>query len=364
MANEIAKVTLPNNKTYFFKDADARNRLDTLENLNTTAIRYRGTTEVNLRDGTNISPLTLSDGTELTPVSGDIVLTTGDPFNPSQAPREFIYDGTKWNEFGSTGSLKALAFKNSVTGSYKPEGTISGTFQGSSSTITLNFTPKGKIGETVSPTFVGTASIITVKGNINNATVSTKYTPAGEVSAPDFFGHQSELIVGERSGASSYTPSGTVDTPQIHIATTKTSVVGLQSAGTLPSFSMSVDSDQVLSFGFDAGELPTYETKEFISDINNIYSDPVYFHGNGARLATDYTPSGDINAPIFTGTEATLTATVTAPLQTMTANYIPVGSVTTPSFDGLPMSVTTSFSPNGSIQGLAFSGTTKTFSAN
>jgi hypothetical protein len=36
---------------------------------------------------------------------------------------EYVFNGTKWQEFGSTGSLKSLAFKDNASGNYTPIGT-------------------------------------------------------------------------------------------------------------------------------------------------------------------------------------------------------------------------------------------------
>lgn len=47
--------------------------------------------------------------------------------NSGSTPKEleYVFGITGWSEFGSTGSLKALAFKNNASGSYTPSGSVS-----------------------------------------------------------------------------------------------------------------------------------------------------------------------------------------------------------------------------------------------
>jgi hypothetical protein len=86
---------------------------------------------------------------------------------------EFLFNGTAWYELGSTGSLKALAFKDSATATYTPAGTVSQpTFDGDEMTSTGSYTPSGTVSQ---PTFSGTAGSVSVTG-----------TAAGTVSQPEF----------------------------------------------------------------------------------------------------------------------------------------------------------------------------------
>lgn len=71
--------------------------------------------------------------------------------------KEYVWNGSKWQEFGSTGSLKALAFKDSA----------SGTYVGTKSVAVTTKTTSNQTA-TVSPASSGTAT----------------YTPAGSVTIP------------------------------------------------------------------------------------------------------------------------------------------------------------------------------------
>lgn len=138
---DISKITLPNGGTYDIKDATARNSINTLQNTVTSGVMYRGVTTTPLKDGATTSPIsmvTTREGSpaQYTPKTGDLVIY-GD--------KEFIFaqvgDTSSWHEFGSTGSLKALAFKDNASGSYTPAGSVS------------------------QPTFTGNEGIVSVSGS-------------------------------------------------------------------------------------------------------------------------------------------------------------------------------------------------------
>lgn len=69
-------------------------------------MHYLGKTTTALSDNATTSPITV-DGSSIVPTSGDITIYSG---------REFIFDGQKWNEFGSTGSLGDMAFADTASG--------------------------------------------------------------------------------------------------------------------------------------------------------------------------------------------------------------------------------------------------------
>jgi len=69
-------------------------------------LHYLGVTTTALTDDSNTNPITIG-GKSVTAKTGDIVI---------YGKLEFVFSDTdnKWHEFGSTGSLKALAFKDSA----------------------------------------------------------------------------------------------------------------------------------------------------------------------------------------------------------------------------------------------------------
>lgn len=110
---DISKFVLPNGEAYDIKDAVARAAIGTISG----AMTYLGTTTTAISDGSTTNPITIG-GKSVTPTAGDVVI---------YGNSEYVWSDTesKWREFGSTGSLKALAFKDSASGSYTPAGTVS-----------------------------------------------------------------------------------------------------------------------------------------------------------------------------------------------------------------------------------------------
>lgn len=257
---DISKITLPSGTTYDIKDATARELIKTLG----SPTSYLGVTTTEITDGATTSPITIGDKS-ITPKAGDIV---------AYGSSEFVWSDTesKWREFGSTGSLKALAFKDSASAAYTPAGTIS------------------------QPTFTGT-----------KATISANYTPAGTVA------------ISEGTGTANYTPQGTVSAPTVTVTANTASIEPFGSAGTLPSFTASV-SGETLSLGFSAGTLPSAGTAVTVATgIKSATASVPTFTGTGAELkaaftgtagtaTAEYTPAGTVSKPTFTGTAATITA--------------------------------------------------------
>lgn len=107
----------------------------------------------------------------------------------------------------------------------------------------------------------------------------------------------------------------------------------------------------------ETGNITSYEDAEFIFN-GTIWQE----FGNMGALGdlaykdsanANYTPTGSVSQPTFSGSEMTATGSFT-PAGTIatgsgTANYTPSGSVSQPSFTGSEMTATGSFTPSGSI---------------
>ena len=163
---DISKITLPSGTSYDIKDATARELIESIQTSITGAMSYVGVTTTALTDGASTATIVIN-GANHTASAGDVAIYDD---------REFVFSGTVWNEFGSTGSLKALAFKDSASGSYTPAGTVS------------------------KPTFTGSSSNVTITASANS---SGNYTPAGTVSTPTFTGSSTQ-------SSGKFTPSGSV----------------------------------------------------------------------------------------------------------------------------------------------------------
>lgn len=114
---DISEITLPSGVTYDIKDATARNEISMLKGSGTGAMHYAGVTTTALANGSSTSPIKINEA-DYTPSNGDVVI---------YEQLEFVWSTSdkKWHEFGSTGSLKGLAFKDSASASYTPEGSVS-----------------------------------------------------------------------------------------------------------------------------------------------------------------------------------------------------------------------------------------------
>lgn len=122
--------------TLYIKDAEARENIQNIQNTLTGAMHYIGTSTTAITDGLEMVSGTAGDGQAAsitvdgivykkdTPGTSDsfVQLLAGDVVIYDQ--KEFVYNAvtSKWQEFGSSGSLKALAFKDTATGSFSVTG--------------------------------------------------------------------------------------------------------------------------------------------------------------------------------------------------------------------------------------------------
>lgn len=255
---DIKKITLPSGTTYDLRDS----RVDSIISQGT---RWVGVTTTAISDGSTTSTIVI-DGDSHSAEVGDIC---------SYNNMEFIWNGTKWQEFGSTGSLKALAFKDNASGTVAVPSTY---------------------------TFVGTPVSISVTGTTAGSISETKGTVT--VSKAD-------------SGEATYTPQGSVSAPTISVATagSTTSVTPFGSAGslpscTLPTYTVSNEILTITAGSFSAGTLPSGGTAVTVKTGDASYSaSSPSFTGTGARLVTD---SQVLTGASFSGSSMTSTGSVTA----------------------------------------------------
>lgn len=117
----LDSVQLPNDeKKYWIKDTEAREAIETLSN----ATHFLGVTTTALADGATTNPITI-DSKSVAAQSGDIVIyNAGTELAPEN--KEFIFNGTAWQEFGdpSIQNLGNMAYANTASTSYTPTGNI------------------------------------------------------------------------------------------------------------------------------------------------------------------------------------------------------------------------------------------------
>ena len=105
---EISQITLPSGTTYDIKDSVARSAI-------ASNITYVGVTTTALTDQATTNPIQVN-GESYTATKGNLVVYDH---------KEFLFDGTKWDELGDLTGLGDLAYKDSASGSYTPQGTVS-----------------------------------------------------------------------------------------------------------------------------------------------------------------------------------------------------------------------------------------------
>ena len=362
---DISKITLPSGTTYDIKDAVARASLG-------GAIIIRGTTTTALTDEATTNPITI-DGNSYTAVANDAVF-----YNK----KEFVFDGTKWHEFGDMSGLGDMAEADTASTSYTPAGSV--TLSGTTATVspaesgTATYTPGGSVtlGDksklAVSQASSGTATY-TPAGSVSlgdsaASTVSAAgsgeatYTPAGSIAVNASTGSgtaytpEGSISVNASSGSgTSYTPEGSVTAPTISVAsagstttiknptkaTVATAVTAAAPGATAPSnaityYSVSNETLSLYQIGYNTGDSITT-------------SDVTVKTGDASYSATQPTFSGTEKKFAFSGTQKKLAFTGTG-ARLVTDSSIP----TTASFSGTAVRLETSQDVPGSA---SFSGT-------
>ena len=164
--------------TYDIKDAEARELIQGIDTAISGGLHYIGETSTELTDGATTSTLVAASANSLSKttgfVAGDIVI---------YGELEFVWNGAKWHEFGSTGSLKGLAFKDSATGYATVTGSNNASAVSFSGTTDANFVT-GVDTAAVAPSFTegafnaGSLPSFT-EGAFTPASLSTGFYKAG-----------------------------------------------------------------------------------------------------------------------------------------------------------------------------------------
>lgn len=275
---DISNVKLPSGSIYYFKDAEGRQQIKNLQEFVSGAMHYVGETTTALTDGSTTNPIDLKKGdstVSYTATAGDVV---------QYDKLEFIWSDitSAWAEFGSTGSLKALAFKDSASTSYTPQGSVGSTFSGTQATIKSTYTPKGTVSGNTTAKGTNAAS---------NVSITPKTTSIYSITN-----------VGSKTDGSA-------------------------AACTFPIFSTSVQ-DETLTLSWTEGAFtpntPTKVTLPTRSQVSGLW--------NGYSAAT-------AAAQAFTGQQADISATFTGTEDTANATYTPAGNVNS-NFNGSKATIT------------------------
>lgn len=240
-------------------------KLDTLISASTHALKLIGFTTTALTDGATTSTLVadtskwLSKTTGFTP--GDVVFYEFE---------EFIWNGASWTRFGPGGSLRALAFKDSASGTV----TIPATGHTHSTPSLSHSVTQGNVSASGNYTPEGTVSV-TDKTNIESSTESSgggfsTVTDPKKIGSGDkiLTNYETEDVtikgVGGTTAVQSMTGVGTLPTSEVKNIPNVTSVgvmfkaevVGKTlklTAGTAPTLGTAISVNSMKS----AGTLPT-----------------------------------------------------------------------------------------------------------
>lgn len=389
---DISQIKLPSGSVYNIKDATAREQLAAITGGD--AVVFIGVSTSAITDGGTQKPTI--NGSQVTPSKGNIVFYQAS----GQPNKEFIWDGSKWQMFDAVGTLKALAYKDSATGSasYQPAGTVGQpTFTGTTATISVSksYQPAGTIS---TPSFTGSASDVDITVE---ASETGNYQPAGTVSQPTFTGTTATITsnasyrpagtvsvsvsastnktatVSTATGTATYTPGGSVAAPTISVKTAGTTAsiknptaktVMADLTVTAPNATTTATPPEGgLAIANVEGEVllinwlvPSKDSSISTSNVTVKTGDAAYeasapaFTGTGVRLVT-----GNIAVPnTFTGSFSGTTATITS-----TASYQPAGSVSAPTFTGTKVEISGETTASGTVGKPTFTGTTATITS-
>ena len=236
--------------TLWLKDAQAWADIAEIRELIAGGTHWIDATTTAISDGSTTNPI-MVDGESYTAQAGDIV---------SYGNMEYIFSkGGVWREFGSTGSLKALAFKDSASGDYTPAGT------NAASAVTFT---GGTDGDFVT--------------GYNNDGVAPSFTE-GAFSAGSLPSFQEGAFTAASLGTGFYTP------------------------GTAPSFSEGA---------FDAGELPSKAADTFDAGTLPSKAADTFTQGTlpslGAESKSAFATEGEVSAYDEANETLTLSAASTS----------------------------------------------------
>ena len=310
--------------TLYLKDSEAQQAIEELQSAVTGAMHYLGTSTTALSDGLEMvdsgagdgqavsvtidgityrkaAPDASDDWTQLK--SGDVAVYTVDGKD-----MEFVYnDATnKWREYGSTGSLKALAFKDNASGNFTPAGTNADSavsFSGQTSgTFVTGYNSDGVDASFTEGAFsAGTLPSFT-EGEFSQGTLPSKEADTFNAGTLPSLGSATTSAFATEGETSTYDEN--TETLTFSAASTSDAVTaqGTFSQGTLPSFTEGAFSAGTLpskaADTFNAGTLPSKDADSFSA-------------GTAATLATasavTAVGTGTAAAQTFSGTQGSVT---------------------------------------------------------
>lgn len=307
--NYFSFLDLADGSRWYVKDAEAQADIAAIQEVLQNGSRYigkftsavvGGETVTVLHDGDVVTSITTSTGTYVTgtPTTGQKQLMAGDYCQhevSGKATTEWMWNGSAIDEFGSTSMLKALAFKDSASGSYTPAGT------NAASQVTFTGTTDGDFvtGFDVDPVLPSFTEGAFSAGTLPSFTEGA-FTPASWASgaytegvAPTFsegsFDAGSLPSFTEGTFDAGSLPSKEADT--FSAGTLPTKANDTWSAGTLPTLTP-VTGEEGLAFA--QGTLPSYTEGAFTQGTLPSFTEGAFDAGTLPTKASDSFSAGTL----------------------------------------------------------------------
>lgn len=329
----VSKLTL-NGNSYYVKDAEARVAISNIEELIAGGTHFIGITETSalvdgytgsiVIDGITYIPSGTPGEDEKLLVAGDIAIKAAGA-GASETALEYIWDGAKWSELGSTGHLGSLAYVDQTTASYTPAGSVSVTLSETADTFDAGSLPSKAADSFTAATYSHSgfsggskAADTFTAGSFTEGTFDAGSLPS---KAADTFSAGTLPSLGAATtsnfATAGVTASYTSATEELVLTDASTSAAvtaqGTFSAGSLPSFTEGA---------FDAGSLPSKDADTFVAPTfsEGAFTPAVYgtdsFSGGSftegafdAGALPEFTAgSVSVASSSFTGTAATIVA--------------------------------------------------------
>ena len=330
---EISKITI-GTSTYDIKDAVARAGI-------AGGVHYAGITTTALSDKATTSPITI-DGKSYTPTAGDIVIYV----KSDDKHLEFIWNAKAetphWDEFGSTGELGTAAFKDYENVNLEHTHALTYT----STTANVSFGSNAKTGDVVTGASLGSVDSLgdfnyVSEVEVSDATVkpsivvpdviSGTCTPKGSVTLGDT---ETETT----GGAVDYetdtiTSAVSVANHTVNVTGGSVTITQGKISGTTSGVKASLAAAPVFT-GTQATITPSNSSVDITVSGETLIIPASVITSVGSAT---YTPAGTNDTPSITvtqgsvsGSTADVSATYTNPTVTVSAHSVTNGAITLP----------------------------------
>ena len=298
---EISKIQLPSGNSYDIKDQGARDLIASLQG----GVYFLGKTTTALSDGATTNPIQIDGQTgTTTAVNGNIVV---------YGNAEFIFNGTKWIEFGDTSSLGALAYKSTVTLNKGAAGdNVLGeatTFTAAASAVSFSGGSTDKVlGSDATFTTTVTPSTTNIKATASGTTVGANGTAA---AITGFGAHTTDTFV-KSVTAETNKKLVTTTVPNV-TGNTNVSIPNVTSVGSASTWGFAMgtgDSAETLIISGANGTAPTLGTalsasKVTLGTAKTVATGAATTSGTGAAVVTGVTIGDSAAAITALGTPTT-----------------------------------------------------------